>query len=207
MFQRMQDAIGTLAGVESVGFASRVPLGGQGPSSGFFVEGSDSPAGIAPPQSEFRYTSPHFFETLGTPLLAGRTFDWEDHHEARQVVLVSESFARREWGTAANAIGKRLRMTPAEFWREVVGVVGDVHHENLDRAAPDSVYLTLGETLAQFMSRTVTFAIRSGRVRTAGFLEQIQRAVWSVDRSVPLANVQTLGEIGIPPRSARATRC
>jgi len=195
MFHAMQDALGAVAGVESVGFASRAPLGDEGPSAGFFVENSALPDSVAPPQSEFRYTSPNFFETLGTPLLAGRTFDWSDHHDARPVVIVSAGFARREWGGAENAVGKRLRLTPADPWREVVGVVADIHHERLDRPAPDTVYLTLGELLAQYMSRTVTFVIRSERVGTSGFLQDIQGAIWSVDSSLPLANVGTLEDL------------
>src|SRR5690606_4650827 len=54
MFHAMQDALGSIAGVESVGFGSRAPLGEEGPSAGFFVEGSALPANVAPPQSEFR---------------------------------------------------------------------------------------------------------------------------------------------------------
>lgn len=195
MFQDMQDRLSDVAGVESVGFASRVPLGDPGPSAGFFVDASNLPDGVAPPQSEFRYVSPGFFETLGAPLVAGRTFEWADHLEPRRVAIVSESFARKGWGTAAGALGKRLRMTPAEPWRQIVGVVGDVHQENLDRAAPDSVYLTLGDTLAQYQSRTVTFVVRSGRVGTPGFIADLKRAVWSVDPSLPLAGVQTLGQL------------
>lgn len=85
-------------------------------------------------------------------------------------------------------------MTPAEPWREIVGVVGDIHHESLVQPAPDSVYLTLGDPLAQYMSRTVTFVIRSSRVGTPGFLEDAQKSVWSVDAALPLANVQTMAD-------------
>jgi predicted permease len=196
MLEQMQDAIGSLAGVESVGFASRLPLT-EGPQTGFFVENSELPEGAARPTSDFRFVSPRFFETLGTPLVAGRTFEWPDHHEARGVVIVSESFARREWGTPQNALGKRLRFSPAETepWREVVGVVGDVHNESLVSAATDAVYLTLNGDLAAFLARTATFVIRSERVGTAGFLEDIRRAVWSVDPSVPVWDVETLGDL------------
>jgi putative ABC transport system permease protein len=201
MFEQMQDAIGSLSGVESVGFTSRVPLAvGGGPIAGFFVENSALPEGVAPPPSDLRYTSPRFFETLGTPLVAGRTFEWADHHEARHVAIVSESFARREWGTAQNGLGRRVRMTLAEPWSEVVGVVADIRHRNLDSAATDAVYLTLDAPLAQFMARRATFVIRSERVGTPGFLEDIQRAIWAVDPSVPLWEVQTLGDL-----HARAT--
>ena len=51
------------------------------------------------------------------------------------------------------------------------------------------MYLTLGEPLAQFMARWSTFAIPGERVGTPGFLEDIQRAIWSIDPSVPLWDV------------------
>jgi hypothetical protein len=150
--------------------------------------------GVVPAQREFRFVSPGFFQTIGTPLLAGRDLTWTDHHEARRVAVVSDGMARREWGSAAAAIGKRIRMSPSEPWREVVGVVGDVHHESLIEPPPDTVYLALGEPLAAFMSRTVTFVVRSSRVGTQGFLAELQQAVWSVDATVPLANLQTLAD-------------
>ena len=190
-FNDIQNRLATVAGVDMVGFASRVPLGDTGPSSVFFSE-DKTPGGVASPQAEFRYVSPDFFRTIGTRLVAGRDFDWTDHHESRRVAMVSEGMARREWGAASAAIGKRIRLTPAEPWREIVGVVTDVHLESLVDPAPDSVYLTLGEPLARFMSRTVTFVIRSSRVGTPGFLEDLQKGVWSVDGTLPLANVQTM---------------
>ena len=192
-FNDIQDRLAAIAGVDRVGFASRVPLGKTGPSAGFFIE-NKTPAGIAPPQQEFRYVSPDFFKTIGARLVAGRDFNWTDHHEARQVAMVSERMARREWGSASAAVGGRIRMTPAQPWREIVGVVGDIHHESLVEPAPDSVYLTLGDPLAQYMSRTVTFVIRSARVGTQGFLEELQKSVWSVDTTLPLATVQTMAD-------------
>jgi len=192
MFNRMQDAIASLAGVESVGFGTRIPLAEPGPSAGFLVEGSEDPD---PPESEFRVVSPGFLETLGTPVIAGRTFEWADHLEPRPVAIVSAGFARREWGSPEAAIGKRLSMVPSGPWREVIGVVGDIRHESLDGDVPSSVYLTLGENWAPYMSRTVAFAIRSERVGTAGFLQELYQAIWSVDPSVPLGNIATLGDI------------
>jgi predicted permease len=192
-FNAIQDRLAEVAGVDAVGFGSRVPLGNTGPSAGFFIE-NNTLAGAAPAQREFRYVSPDFFKTIGAPLVAGRDFNWTDHHESRRVAMVSERMARREWGSASAGIGKRIRMTPADQWREIVGVVGDIHHESLVEPAPDSVYLTLGEPLAQYMSRTVTFVIRSPRVGTQGFLEELQKSVWSVDATLPLANVQTMAD-------------
>jgi len=194
MFEQMQDAIGSLSGVESVGSASHAPLARGGLRGQFFVENSELPEGVAPPRGEVMFANPRFFETLGTPLVAGRTFEWVDHHEARPVVIVPESLARREWGTPQNAVGKRLRYSPTAPWREVVGVVGDVRTAQLD-ASIDVVYMTLGEPIANNFGRTTTFVIRSERVGTPGFLQEIHRAIWSVDPSVPLWDIETLGEV------------
>jgi predicted permease len=194
MLSDMQDRLTEIPGVEDVGFVSRLPLE-FGPSGGFFLEDRPGAEGVAPPQSEFRYTSPNLFETLGTPLVAGRSFDWADHRGTARRIIVSENLARREWGTPEQALGKRLRMTPAEPWGEIVGVVGDVRNEILEAPAPTAVYMTLAEPLAQFIARSVRFAIRSERVGTAAFMLDIQQAIWSVDPTLPLANVQTLGDI------------
>ena len=76
-------------------------------------------------------------------LVAGRDFQWTDHYGTRQVAIVSETVARREWGSPAAAIGKRMRRSEKSPWLEVVGVAGDVRHHGLDQPAPDTVYLTV----------------------------------------------------------------
>jgi predicted permease len=188
----IQDRLSELAGMGSVGFTTRLPVVDSGPTGPFSLE--DKPDG-APRELVFRYTSPYFFKTLGTPLLAGRDFEWTDHYGEREVVIVSESFARREWGSPAAALGKRLRRNANSPWLEVVGVAGDIRHHGLEQPAPETVYMTSKDFLAQFMGRSVIFFIRSDRVGTAGFLHDIEQAIWSVNRSLPLGGVQTLGDV------------
>ncbi|HZI78566.1 MAG TPA: ADOP family duplicated permease [Vicinamibacterales bacterium] len=192
--QGVQERLAAAPGVASVGFASRVPLGAPGPRTGFFVEGGPATNWRPTPQ-EFRFVGPGFFQTMGIPVVAGRPFDWADQDGARRVAMVSESMARAEWGNAQAAIGKRVRMSPAEPWADVVGVIGDVRHKSLIEPPEQTVYLTLGERLAVFLSRTVTFVVRSDRVSTPGFLESLQRAVWSLEPEVPLARVERMADI------------
>jgi predicted permease len=186
------DRLAAIAGVESVGFATRLPLIRSGPSGPFALE--DKPDGPAL-EIEFRYTSPRFFATLGTPVVAGRDFEWADHYGTQQVAVVSENVARREWGSPAAALGKRIRRSPQSPWLEVIGVAGDVRHDGVDQPAPDTVYLASSESLAQYASRAVYYFIRSERVGTPGFLEEVQQAIWSVNGSLPLGSVQTLGDL------------
>jgi predicted permease len=188
----IQDRLAALPGVESVGFATRVPLLRSGPSGPFSLEDK---TGAAPLEIEFRYASPGYFATLGTPIVAGRDLEWSDHYGTAQVAVISENVAQREWGSAAAALGKRLRRGPQNPWLEVIGVAADVRHDGIDQPAPDTIYLTSSEFLAQFAGRAVHFFVRSDRVGTAGFLEEIEQAVWSVSGSLPLASVQTLGDL------------
>jgi predicted permease len=192
----IQDRLAAITGVESVGFASMgLPLAG-GATGAFYLEDQPVPEGVVPPQTAWRVTSPSFFETLGTPLVAGRTFDWRDQYEANPVAVVSASMARAHWGSPDAALGKRLRLNPIFPWLEIVGVVGDIHHDGLDKPAPDSVYFALNDPFVRNngLGRYVTFVVRSERVGTAGFLDDVQAAIWSVNRNLPLAGVQTMGD-------------
>jgi len=196
MHNDIQDRLSAIAGVKSVGFVSAgLPLAG-GATGAFFIEDHPLAADQVGPQRAWRVTSPNYFETLGTPLVAGRTFEWRDNYDARAVAMVSESMARSEWGSPSAALGKRIRMNPIFPWLEIVGVVGDIHHDGLDRPAPNSVYFTLNDPFIRIndLGRFVSFVIRSERVGTAGFLDDIQAAVWSVNGNLPLAAVQTLGD-------------
>ena len=187
----IQDRLSEISGVESVGFASERPLTGNGPSGPFL---SDKPA-AAPRGLEFRYTSPGIFQSWGTPLVAGRTFEWNDVYNKLPAVVISDSVARREWGSGSAALGKHLRSGPTRPWLEIIGVVGDIRHDGLEQPAPDTVYLSSGDLTAQYVARSMSFFVRGDRVGTAGFMEDFQKAVWSVNPNLPLGNVQTMSDI------------
>ena len=193
MHNDIEDRLTAIAGVDSVGFISALPLE-LGPSTGLFLEDKVLPPGQGPPNTEFRYPSPGFFTTLGTPLIAGRAFEWRDNYEDRKVALVSESVARTQWGSAPAALGKQLRMFPTEPWYEIVGVVGDIPFEGLDRST-EAFYFPQNHSLAQFITRRVTYVLRSERVGTPGFLEEIQDAIWSVNGSLPVARAQSMEDV------------
>jgi predicted permease len=133
---------------------------------------------------------------LGIPFIAGRDLTWDDTYNRVPVALISENFAREYWGTPAEALGKRIRVNAVDDWREVVGVVGDVRDDGIDKPARTDVYWPT--LLAKFQSRPlrakrhVAFVVRSPLAASASFMNQIRQAVWSVDGNLPLANVYTL---------------
>jgi len=191
MQHAIQDRLAAVAGVESAGFSSSndgLPLDGDGKSSSIVVEGRTPVDGVAS-LKEIQFVSPQFFETLLTPLIAGRTFDWNDVYQDRRVVLVSENLARAEWGSATAALGRRIGLGPSGPWSDVVGVVKDVHHNGLSQPAPETVIFPVRADY------TASFVIRSERVGTTGFLDDLRKAVWSVNGNLSLASVQTLGDL------------
>jgi predicted permease len=195
------DRIAAVPGVTSVAFTNAVPLGAPFQMTELlFPEGKAFGPGNSPKARDFRFISPGFFSTMGISLVTGRDLTWTDVHERRPVVLVSENLARSEWGSPAKAIGRRLRGASAnDAWREIVGVVANVHDRGLTEPAPEAVYVPfLADRLYDnptYVWPAQTYVIRSPRTGTSGFLEDVSRAVWSVDPSLPLANVRAMDEI------------
>jgi predicted permease len=194
------DNLQAIPGVTSVGFGEAVPMEGIEPNwDQIFVEGERYEGGN-PPLRFYNYVSPGFFQTLGTHIVAGRDFTWNEIYSFRQEVIVSENFARESWGSPAAAIGKRIRQFTNLPWQEVVGVVQDVRYEGADQVAPAIVYWPaminspyVAKTI--YGPRFVCFAIRSNGAGTQGLLNQVQQAVWSVNASLPVASVRTMQEI------------
>lgn len=193
--------LAAIPGVKSVGFATEAPMEAGPPNwDNVFAEGKDYPGGVAPLR-RFENVSPGFLHTTGTRLIAGREFSWTDVYGLRSTVMISENLAREFWGTAAAAVGKRLREYPGMPWNEVIGVVQEVHQNGIQEKAPEVVYWPVlmrnyfVPNGSLFVNRGVTFAIRSDRAGTESFVTQIRQAVWSVNASLPLAAVRTMQEI------------
>jgi predicted permease len=196
MEQQIQDKLAAIPGVFSVAFSSAVPLDGDGRFDNIFTEDHPSTNGVLPPARHLLFISPGYFQTLGIPLIAGRDLSWADTYNQVPVALVSENFAREYWRTSSEAIGKRIRVTTADDWRQIIGVVGDVRDDGMDRPARTDVYWPT--LVAKFQSeplraqRYVTYVARSPLAGSASLINQIRQAVWSVDGNLPLASVYTL---------------
>ncbi len=191
------DKFGSVPGVTSAGFAQIAPLEGIGHGWDLvYAEGKVYQGD--PPIRFFNYVSPGYLRALGTRLIAGRDFTWDETYKVEPKVIVSENLAREEWGSAGAAIGKRVRVIAGEPWSEVIGVAGNVHYDGIDQRAPAIVYwpaLTHDPWAGTFTPRSVTFVIRSRRAGTQAFLHELERAVWSVNADLPVASPRTMQEI------------
>jgi predicted permease len=188
--------LAAIPGVSSVGLCSTIPMDGNSSMDPVFAEDHTYTEGQLAPLRRFKFVTPGFVETLGTPLVAGRELTWTDLYQKLPVVVISENFAREYWNNPANAIGKRIRVGTTDDWREVVGVVADVHDDGVNKEASSSVYWPLimdrFEGNPTTVRRGVAFAMRSPRAGSESFLKEVREAVWSVNPNLPLAAVHTV---------------
>ncbi len=180
--------LAAIPGVASAAFATALPLESEyhngNPVS---IEGK-TPVGRIPPNRTIKQISPGLFAVLGTRLIAGQDFTWDDFLTRRRVAIVSENMARENWGEPRNALGKRIRINGDGPWSVVMGVAENVYDDGVDQQPPGLVYFP-------DFRRGVTFAIRSSRAGTESLLKEITAKIHAVDPSVPLAQVRTLSDL------------
>jgi predicted permease len=197
--ERILREIERIPGVTSVGMSSAVTMDGWDSNDPIFVEDAPLPEGQMAPLRRFKWISPGYFGTMGNPLLAGRDLTWADVHERRDVVVVTRNFALEYWNDPGEAVGRRIRVSPEDPWREIVGVVGDVRDDGVDDDAVAVVFWPMvvrdfwgEETMTR---RSMAYAIRSPRVGSESLLDEVRSAVWSVNPRLPVAQVWTLDEL------------
>ena len=123
--RRMIDSLKDLPGVAQVGLVSSPPLKmGWDDVDIFTDETSDLRPSNAATDAIFFSASPDYFQAAGTALLKGRVFTWHDDQNAPHVAVINQEFARRLFGSAAQAIGGHFR-TKEGGRIQVVGVVED----------------------------------------------------------------------------------
>jgi predicted permease len=151
------------------------------------------------PARRYKYVSPGYFSTTGARLIAGRDFTWTELYNETPVALISENLAREWWGDSRKALGKQIRETSKDDWREVIGVVSDMHDNGVDQKAPSIVYWPMllknfgSSTLAA--TRNAAIVIRTQQAGAAALFTQVQNAVSDVNPNLPVADAKTLESI------------
>lgn len=178
-----------LPGVTAAGAIQHLPFSGYSWSIPFEPGGFVTPPGAAMPTAGGRIVTPGYFEAIGQPLLAGREMEPLDA-ERSDVVIVNGTIAGKYFGSPDKAIGRTLRlrspqgvMTPLR----IVGVAGDVHHSALTSAPGAEVYTSVSSHSINAMM----LAIRTDR-DPLSLVPSVREAIWSVDRDVPLSDVETM---------------
>jgi predicted permease len=199
MYEAILRNIERIPGVASVGMSSDITMDGGGSNDPIFVEDFPIAAGGLPPIRRFKWISENYFQTMGTRLVAGKLVTWSDVYNANPVVVVSENFAREYWKEPAAALGRRIRESPSNPWRTIVGVVADTRDNGVARPAPAIMHWPMMMKAfwdnKVFVPGGMTYAIRTQRAGSPTLVKEIQQAVWSVNGNLPVAGVRTLDDI------------
>lgn len=191
--------LGQIPGVKSVGLSSSLTMDGLDSNDGIFVEDHPLPPGRVPSLRRFKWIAPTYFEAMGNRIVAGRGLTWNDVYSPSRSVMVTETFAREYWGSAAAAVGKRIRQGPNEPWREIVGVAGDERDDGVAKPATAIVYWPMlvdkWYRFDRYVTRGMGYAVRTATPKSPTLLKDVQKAVWAVNAALPLANVQTLADL------------
>jgi predicted permease len=178
--QRLQG----VPGVRAAAVSSGLPFVSVG-DSGFSIDGREH--GTA--ANHYRVT-PQYFQAMQIPLVRGRLFTDRDTPESPRVALINETMARRFFPDE-DPIGKRIGTPDGPvFWREIVGVVGDVRQEGLRAPIAPQVY----DAFAQQPRRSFSLIVRALGDPTP-LASAMRQAVQAVDPRQPLSNVRTLDSL------------
>jgi predicted permease len=135
--------------------------------------------------------SADFFRTLGTPLLRGRFFSIGDRPEAPPVAIINDAMARRSW-PGRDPVGKRFTVglrNPDGPWYTVVGVVGDMRRQGLEREALPQIFVSLAQNPP---SRSVGLFIRTSSEDPLAMAGALRAAVRRVEKNAPIYGVAPL---------------
>lgn len=183
-------SLGGIPGIEGIAVMNSLPRGqGGNPTRSYRIEGRTLPEGVEEPTAMFQVVNPGYFSTLEVPILHGRGIEPSDREDTRPVVVVSESFARREFEDPASALGEQLWIGDAEESRTIVGVSRTILQERIPLAGSQGELMYV--PLAQLPLRVPSFALRfPGDPRTA--TADVREAIWAVNPDQPLGQIQTL---------------
>jgi len=133
--------------------------------------------------------TPSYFKAMAIPLLAGRGFTAADDDRAPLVAVISETLARLAWPNDS-AIGKRMLIGRFPGFAEVIGVVGDVKNSGLAQPPQPQAYTPY----AQRPWPTMAIVVRAAGGDPLALVNQVRAAVWSIDRDMPITQVETLDD-------------
>ncbi len=200
MYARMQERLAQIPGVVNAAFSLYAPMSGDNWSTRIVIEGrSPSEAALA----SWNRVSPRYFDTVGTPLLRGRAFNERDRAGSPLVTVVTQSFARTNFGDA-DPIGRRIGQTIPEI--EIVGVVGDAKYQDGRRAPREMFFLPYLQETSESRARAAAMKVRIDRshypqaieIHTSAAVpaleQEVRRALADVDRRLTVRSMISMDE-------------
>ena len=199
-FEQVVERVRALPEVTHVGSIQHLPMTGYNWTARVRPVERPKVPGETPVTAIWRFVGWDYFEAMRIPLVAGRRFTSAERAAAPGVAIVNEAYARRDYGSPAASLGRRVSTVSGrgEETVEIVGVVRDVRFLSLDRPATPEMYRPLAQTFMFPMAFVVRTSGDAGQLAAA-----VRRAALAVDPTIPVAELQPLtgliaGSLGRP---------
>jgi predicted permease len=188
-YRHVSERVAALPGVEAAGLGEEIFISAN-PGGLLTIERS-SADGSERARIPFRSDAigEGFFQTLRVPLRTGRFFNAQDNQGAVPVTIINEAMARRFW-PGEEALGKRFKLGPQQStnpWLTVVGVVGDMRRQSLERQPIAQIFLPH----LQSPERTMNLLIRTTAEPTR-LAAAVRNEIRSIDKTVTVYGISTL---------------
>ena len=190
-YRQLTERMKALPGVINASVVFQLPIGGSGGTTSVVAEGQPEET-----MAVIHSVSPEYFRTMGIQLINGREFTERDDLNSPPVLIINEALARKYFPNE-NPIGKRVRpgfstipVNDENGRREVVGVVADVKHYNLQDPPAPEIYFAQ----AQMPLATMTVVARTA-TEPRGLVPAARDVVKSLDQNAPVYSIRTAEEI------------
>lgn len=208
LYSQLTTRLENLPGVQEVGSSFSLPLEPYDMNLRFWFDATADPYSwteeefmtefVMLPTADIHTVSANYLEALGVRLVAGRSFTEADREGQPLVGLVNETLARRYLGDGIDPVGRDVslgRLNGVQLWWRIVGVVGDVRQDGLDREPVPELFFHYGQILDSFGGNERYFALRTAGP-PADRVPSVRAAVLDLDPQLPIDDVATLGQRG-----------
>jgi predicted permease len=190
-FLSVQQRLEAVPGVQRASGTAALPFGAafevETPVLWFRIVGRETAEDEPNPQAWRGTALPHYHETLGVPVLAGRGLTEADDAYDPKVMVINEAMARRYWHDES-PVGATVELGNEEW--TIVGIVGNVRHAGLDVEVEPMAFLPQ----SQHQTFELSFVARTS-VEPSLLLPLLRQAVWSVDPNVPVTRMKTMASL------------
>jgi predicted permease len=174
-FRQVPQRLERLPEVAWAGATNVAPFSGHGTANRFRLDGENNQAEYR--SAGWRAVTPNFFRALGVPLKRGRLFTDADRDGSLEVVILSESMAKRFWPDQ-DPIGKRLLWGKSGNPKTIVGIVGDLRDMAVDALPAPTMF----RPFSQLSDAPMTLVVRTkGDPITA--IDDVRREIRAVDQN------------------------
>jgi predicted permease len=196
LYQQVAQRLQSIAGVQSAGCATVVPLAGPSDATVVRIPGRPTTDPAQSPKASYLFVSPGYFATIGAPLERGRDFTDGDILTAVPVTIINSAMAKKYW-PGEDPIGKQLGVGMTRIpLRTIVGVVADIKQVSLREVPGPAMFVpyTQNEIRTWPSMQAMQYAVRT-KGDPDSIAGSVREAVHSIDPDLPVANFAKLATL------------